>query len=83
MEDEGSESDVSPEQLQEAVDTILGQFGYPDAMTVEHRSVDAGTKRTAFHLGAATDSGRTITIEHRREDGRSTVVEESAADGNQ
>lgn len=80
MKKEGTESEISPEQLQEAVDTILGQFSYPEQMTIKHRSIDTRTKRTEFHVDDETDSGRTLVIEHRQRDDQPNIVGEPSTE---
>lgn len=80
MDEECTEPDISPEQLQEAVDTILGQFSYPERMTIKHRSVDTRTKRTEFHYGDGTDSGRTLVIRHQQRDDQPKIVSEPVVD---
>lgn len=68
---------MAPEQLQEAVDTIVSEFGYPIHMTIEYETLDNGTKQTTFIPRASPGSpNETLTLEHEADSNHPTLVDE-------
>jgi hypothetical protein len=65
MGSDSSHENVSPEQLQEAVDTIVSQFDYPEAVTIEYQALENGTKQTEITVpGSGSNSPSVVTLKH-------------------
>ncbi|SEO47888.1 hypothetical protein SAMN05216388_101328 [Halorientalis persicus] len=65
MESDSSDESVSPEQLQEAVDTIVSQFDYPGEVTIEYRTLEDGTKQTEITIPKSdSNSASVATLKH-------------------
>lgn len=65
MGSDSSQENVSPEQLQEAVDTIVSQFDYPDEVTIEYRGLENGTKQTEITVPESdSNPASVVTLKH-------------------
>jgi len=65
MGSDSSHDTVSPERLQEAVDTIVSQFDYPDEITIEYRGLANGTKQTEITVpDSDSNSASVVTLKH-------------------
>lgn len=65
MGSDSSHENVAPEQLQEAVDTIVSQFDYPDEVTIEYQSLENGTKQTEITVPESdSNSASVVTLKH-------------------
>lgn len=73
MAENGDKLDVSPEQLQEAVDAILGQFQYPERLRVDHEDLEDGVKQTTFRI--EDDESQEFLVTYDPSDDQSVRVE--------
>lgn len=73
MAENGDELELSPEQLQEAVDTILGQFQYPKRLRVDHEDLEDGMKQTTFTV--EDDERREVVVKYDPSSDQSVRVE--------
>jgi hypothetical protein len=65
MGSDSSQENVSPERLQEAVDTIVSQFDYPEAVTIEYEALENGTKQTEITVPeSGSNSASVVTLKH-------------------
>jgi hypothetical protein len=81
MGSDSSQKNVSPEQLQEAVDTIVSQFDYPDKVTIEYRSLENGTKQTEISVPESdSNSASVVTLKHNMSSEHPLVTTENPAE---
>ena len=62
MKTDCSETDLSPSKLQEAIDTIAGEFGYPDSLTIEYTVRPSGEKRTRLTVPSEASTDAAVLV---------------------